>query len=289
MTTPNKPNILLDATMLDTFLMCPQKFYLRFIRNKVQPITAKPLDRGTLVHTGFEHYFAAIKDGLKFAEATEAMLKGVNVAALESELDPEEISRIKDVLLETCRVNRDIDYQYEILAIEQSFIKTLHEDDTIKINMMGKIDLLVNYKDYQGVPIDHKTYERDFPVHRKTNQFQNYAWATGSNFLFVNRVGFQTSIAPDKKHKRVILSYDPIFLEQWKQNVIKWAEWYLDCEANQSFPLNDTSCDKFNRLCEYYSICDASGQESKEFKLGMNFKDSPVWDVSALLGKKKEV
>jgi hypothetical protein len=277
--------ISLDATMLDTFLLCPMKFFYRHKLNRATPNLAKPLDRGQLIHTGFEHYFKAIQSGLQFSSAVEAMINGYNLSALESELESEDLCFIKDRMLESCRINRDQDYRFEILAVEESFAYELFADEFIRIIMIGKIDLLVNDKDYKALPIDHKSYERDFPVHRKTNQFLNYTYATGSNYLMVNRVGMQTSIPPEKKHKRVILSYDPQFHEQWKQNVIKWMQFYLECEAKNEFPLNDTSCDKYNRLCEYYSICDTSGDEGKNFKLQVNFKEIPPWDVAKSLGK----
>jgi hypothetical protein len=276
----SKVNIVLDATMLDTFLSCPAKFNMRFNLNRVTPSKAVPLDRGDLVHFGLEHYYQVLHK-IGYDKALELLIQKVRERAIEeSDLEPEEWSRIIDVLIEHCQHWRYKDESLEILQVEQAFSYVLHEDDDIRIIMIGKIDLLVNDGDYRNTPYDHKTYSREFPVHRKTNQFCNYAYATGSNYLIVNRIGLQTSIKPAIKHKRIPLSYDPLFLEQWRQNVIKWCNFYLDCAANNDWPLNDTSCDKFNRLCEYYEICDTSGNEGKIFKLETNFKVTEQWDVS---------
>lgn len=287
--TKTKIDVVFDATMLDTFLLCPQKYYLRHKLNRVTPILARPLDKGQLVHHGLENYFEEVKKSTPFSEAADAMIQSVNVKSTESDLSDDDVVRVKEVLLETCRVNQALDYSYEILAVEQSFMYVLYEDDFIRLIMIGKIDLLVNdhIRGYLNLPIDHKSYERDFPVHRKTNQFCNYTVACNSNYLLVNRIGFQTSIKPEVKHKRVPLSYDPDFHQQWRENVVRWVNFYLECEGTNSFPLNDTSCDKFNRLCEYYSVCDSSGQEAKTFKLNTNFKVAPVWDVSKSLGSKE--
>lgn len=272
--------------MLDTFLLCPRKYYYRFGLNKAAPKIAKPLDRGQVLHLGFEAYFKEIQKGSQFSQCIDALRESIFGSRIESELDDDEIAWIQECAITSCKVHQSKDFYYEILAVEEPFAYELFSDDLVKIVMMGKIDLLVNDGDYKNVPIDHKSYERDFPVHRKTNQFCNYAYALQSNYLFVNRVGLQTSIPPEKKHKRVILSYDPIFLEQWRQNVIKWCMIYLECTAEKSFPMNDTSCDKYMRLCEYYSICDTSGEENKIYKLETDFKSIEPWDVAKSLGSK---
>jgi len=285
----SKIDIVLDATMLDTFMMCQAKFNYRFNHNYVTPDKAKPLDRGTLIHVGMETYYKALKDGKDWHNAVDAMTTEVQVESSgNTSLEPSETKRVVDVLLETTERWRESDLRMEILAVEEPFIYLLHEDDSMRLSMMGKIDLLVNFEVYKELPVDHKSYDRDFPVHRKTNQFQNYAYATKSNYLLVNRIGFQTSIKPEIKHKRIPLCYDPLILEQWKQNVIRWARMYLDCALEDSWPLNDTSCDKFNRLCEYYQVCDASGNEAKVYKLTTLYNVGEPWDVSKSLGKREK-
>lgn len=280
-------NIILDATMLDTFQSCPAKFNYRFKHNKVTLVKAKPLDRGTLVHNGLEIYFKHLQKDNNWGAAVDALREAMLATSHESDLSIEDIHRSIEVVTESCQVQKNRDLRFEILAVESSFSYLLHEDEMIRVIMMGKIDLLVNFMDYQNLPIDHKTYERDFPLRRRTNQFCNYANAVASNYLFVNRIGFQTSIKPEVKHKFVPLSYDPVFLDQWKSNVVKWCYQYLECEATGEFPMNDTSCDKYNRLCEYNEICDTSGEEVKVWKLNVNFNTAEPWDVGSVLGKKR--
>lgn len=279
----NKTIIAFDATMIDTFILCPQKFHLRHRLSRVPPEIAKPLDRGQLIHTGMEAYYKALKAKPDWEFAIDDLMRSYDLACLESSLSNEDLIAIRQRMLESCNVHRASDMKFEILAVEESFAYELYEDDLMKIIMLGKIDLLVNFEDYKSLPIDHKSYERDSPVHRKTNQFCNYANAVNSNYLLVNRIGMQTSIPPEKKHKRVMLAYDPTFLAQWKANVVRWCQFYLECEAENSFPLNDTSCDKYNRLCEYYQICDSSGVEAKSFKLEMHYNVAPKWDPSQSL------
>jgi hypothetical protein len=195
---------------------------------------------------------------------------------------------------ESCEYWRHEDETLEILAVEQAFAYVLYEDDVVRIIITGKIDLLVNKpglgsgSDYKSLPIDHKTFRRDFPVLRLSNQFMNYCFATKSNFLLVNRIGLQKTLTPEQRFKRIPLSYDPIMLEEWKQNVVNIIlQQYLACVTEDAWPMNLTSCLKFNRLCEYYDICDTSGKENKLYKLESKFETASPWDVTARFNKGK--
>lgn len=284
-----KIDIVLDATMLDTFMSCAAKFDMRFNLNKTTVEKPYALDNGSMVHEGAEAYYKGLGKGLSYTERRIEMHKAVDYAYAfkDSDLEPSQITRVHEVLDENVAYWRSKDERMQIIAVEEAFSYLLHEDETIRLIMIGKIDMVVTDDRYTNVPYDHKSYERDskFATLRKKNQFSNYANALQSNYLIVNRIGFQTSLTPQEKHKRVPIAYDPLYMEQWKANVIKWAYIYLDCAATNEWPLNDTSCDKFNRVCEYYDVCNASGETSKVHKLKMMSTTEP-WDVSKSLAYK---
>lgn len=281
-------NVTLDATMFDLMQLCPQRYYYRFVLNKVTPTKAKPLDRGTLVHVGQEEYWKALKEGDAFNLRVQRAIQAVQQGSIDSDLDMDEVSRIIDVMRETFIVNRSLDEELEVLAVENPFAYSLYQDETVHIVMIGKIDLIVKDRKFdQPIVYDHKSYERDFPLKRLNNQFTNYAVAAETDYLVVNRIGFQTSVSPDKKHKRIFLSYDEPFKQQWKDNVVQVVYQYLDYISENKWPMNLTSCDKYNRLCEYFDICDTSGEAGKTFKLDTHFNTGEKWDVSAVLGDKK--
>lgn len=284
----SKANIVLDATKLDTFQTCEAKFNYRFNLNKVTPTKAAPLDKGTLGHTGLEYYYKALKEKVNFQEATNAAVAGMQFAANESDLASDEVGRMIEVVVEYLNFWRLRDSQLEIIDVEAPFSYILFEDDDIRIIMTGKIDLLVNdYPNYTNLVIDHKFYSRDYPVYRLKHQFQNYAIASGNNFVLVDKIGMQTSLKPEQKYKRVPLSYDPLILDEWKSDVIHTVNRYLECVAENTWTRNLTSCDKYNRLCEYYEICDSSGVEAKLYKLNANFNTAEPWDVSKALASKE--
>lgn len=288
MTEPTtKLDICLDATMFDTFDTCECKYNYRFNFNLTSIDKPEPLDKGSLIHEGFEPYYLALKAGQPFEIALEQAKMGFDLAATESDLEPDTIRTMKNAMIENLNFWRHRDARREILEVEKPFAYILFEDQYIRITMIGKIDLLTNEDSYTNLPTDHKTYARDFPILKTANQFCNYAYALNSNYLFVNRVGLQTSLPPEKKHKRVPLSYDPIFLESWRQNTIKHIYHYVECYSENSWPMRFTSCSKFNRICEYNDVCTSSGDEAKAYKLATQFKKTDKWDVAKSLGLKK--
>ena len=296
----SKTNIVMDMSMFDLFCLCPEKYNIRHNKLKAPTIEQKSnsLDTGSVLHEGYEVYYRLLGEGQHFNDRVHAAIKRMDVFTSDienSNLEPDEVAKIKLTAMENLEYWRFEDESLEILAVEQPFAYELFSDDFIRIIITGKIDLLVNKpgiggsSEYKNLPIDHKTFSRDFPVYRLSNQFLNYVCATESNYLLVNRVGLQKSLKSDQKFKRLPLSYDPLIKEDWKKNVKDIIlRNYLECVASQTWPMNFTSCLKFNRLCEYYEICDTSGQEAKLYKLESDFATVSPWDVTAKFSKRGE-
>lgn len=292
----NKANIILDASKIDLFETCPKRYFFRHIANKTLPIVqrSKALDLGSLAHEGLAVYYKLLSEEAEYKQRIEVTLMKIREAGSnpdESNSEPEEVSH----LLDTVELNLDYwraedENCLEILGVEQPFAYLLYEDDNIRIIISGKIDLLVNFHgighnaSYENLPIDHKTFSRDSPILRKSNQFINYCSAVDSNYLVVNRIGLQKTLKAEQKFVRSPLSYDPIYIADWKANLTKMIlNEYLTCVADNSWPEKVTSCNKFNRLCEYYDICDSSGQDNKDRKLQDNYVDAQIWDVTEKL------
>jgi hypothetical protein len=261
---------------------------------------APALDSGGLAHEGLERYFNLLKEGIHYNDRMHACIQRMRAVASDPDqcaLGENEAKRVFGAVEESCDFWRFEDEQMEILEVERSFLRLIYEDEFVRIFVSGKIDLLVNIKgigraaSYNGLPIDHKTYSRDFEVPRLSNQFQNYCDAVGSNYLVVNRIGLHDPDAKkpktaEEKFKRVPLSYDPMLLADWRANLIDGIlNEYMDCVARGIWRMNFTSCFKFNRRCEYYEICETSGADNKLYKLEQGFMVANPWDVTAKLKK----
>lgn len=304
-----KLTIILDASKIDLFETCPARYNYRYNLNKVLPQSSKAplqrdaLDLGTLAHEGLGVYYTLLGQGVHFNDRMQAAL--MKIRELSSDPDKshssvDEVNLLSRAIEESCDYWRvEDENSLEVLAVEQPFAYVLYEDETVRIILSGKIDLLVNFRgigrnaSYENLVIDHKTYSRDSAVLRKSNQFINYCNAVGSVFLVVNRIGLHDPDAKkpktaEEKHKRIPLSYDPVYLQSWKDNLTRMLlNEYLTCVAQDEWPEKPTSCNKFNRLCEYYAVSDTSGSiEDKIFKLNSEYIDGEIWDVTS--GMKEE-
>lgn len=284
-----KLNIMLDVSQFDTFRSCEQKYYLRHIRNKHTLERAAPLDRGTLVHLAEEIYWTGIKQGRPFEDNVVAALSAVRrIGAMETGLDIDDILAVVDTMEENFDFWKKDDYGVQIVDVEQPFIYLFHEADDWRLYLSGKIDLITSDNRYTDLPWDHKSFDRTAPTGRLSNQFRNYANALKSDFLVINKIGFQKTLPPVKKYLRVMLSYDKPSMERWKVNMIASIEHYISCAADGYWPMNETSCNKFNKQCEYLDVCDAPDVPTAEYKLLQLFVDGEPWDVTKNLKKTSE-
>lgn len=280
----------MDMSQYDMFLLCAYRYRNRYELNLETPKRNEALDRGNLVHLANEVYYQGLKDGVKYDVAvTAALMKLREAFVLEADLDSNEAAQLIDTMEEYYDYWRVADQQFEILGVEEPFMYLLYEDDDMRIYMAGKIDLRIRDNKYDNLPYDHKSFSRSGPVNSMSNQFKNYCAVTNSNYLFVNRIGLQKTLKPHEKFLRVPISYDHLILEAWKRNVVYNIMEYLQCKAQGYWPTNETSCDKYHRLCEYYEVCLSSGEEAKQFKLMSNFIRVEPWDVSKALKKSTEI
>ena len=283
-------NIVFDMSKYDLFELCEQRYHLRHNILIGKPGKPEQLDRGSLVHVGMEVYYEALKQKTPLPEAaTNALSKIREAGVISTDLDNDAINRVIDVVEEYFDYWQVADQSLQINDVEKPFIYEIFSNDDVRLFLSGKIDLVVSDNRYDNEPWDHKSYDRTYPIGRMSNQFKNYCYALKSNFLTVNRIGFQKTLKPHEKFTRPRLTYDPIMLEDWKQNVITvLMNKYLTCVAEDKWPLNETSCEKWNRKCEYYEICDSSGIQAKNWKINSDYIKMEPWDVTHVMQKSSE-
>ena len=293
-TTHKKTNIVFSASSFNLFEWCKRKYKYAHMMRKTLPVfeKPKPLDRGTIAHKGLEVYFNQLSQGIHFNDRMQATLMKMREVATdpaESNIDiTEDMPAILSSVEQSCDFWRFEDEHLEILAVESPFDYILYEDDYIRIIISGKIDLMVNKPamngaaEYKNLPYDHKNITRDFPTDRLDNQFINYCAPTESNYLVVNKIGMQKTLKPEEKFKRIPISYDPIFIQQWKDNVVDVVlNDYLPSLLKNSFPMRMFNCRKFGRLCEFAKVCESTGDDAKRWKLESMYVEREPWDKYA--------
>lgn len=288
----SKLNLVFDMSKYDLFRLCEARYNYRHNLN-IGKAGPKPqqMERGSLCHVGNELYYQALKDRIPYDRAVNMALSKIREAGvISTDLDNDTINRCIDVMEEYYDYWQVADQSFVINAVEQPFMFELYADDEVRIFLTGKIDLVASDNRYENEPYDHKTYDRTYDVGRMNNQFKCYAIATQSNYLTVNKIGFQKTLKPHERYVRTRLTFDPIILEEWKQNVITTIlNNYVGCLAENKWPMNETSCEKFNRRCEFYSICDASGLPAKNWKINSDYVKLEPWDVTKVMKKSSEL
>jgi len=293
-----KTNIVFSASSFNLWEWCECKYNYAHIMRKTLPVDQKPepLDRGGLGHIGMEVYFNQLATGVHYNDRMHNAIMKIKAAASDatfSNIDmTEELPILTSNFTQSCEHWRFEDEHLEILAVETPFDYVIFEDEWIRIIISGKIDLMVNKKghggeaSYTNLPYDHKFVTRDFPVDRTDNQFINYAHAVSSNYIIVNKVGMQKTLKPEEKYKRIPLSYDPLFIDQWKENVIRVViDKYLPARLRNHYPMRFSNCRKFGRLCEFHPVCNSSGEDAKKWKLESQYIDREPWDKYAEEGE----
>lgn len=285
----SKINLVFSASSFDNFETCPALYNFANNLRKTVPIAQKSrsLDFGTLAHIGMDNYFSGIREGLAYNDRMHNTLMAIRAKAADPENSNIDINSELPIILsaveQSCNFWRHEDEHLEILAVEEPFDYVLFEDEFVRIIISGKIDLLVNKPSiagsasYTNLPYDHKTYARTFPIDRFNNQFINYCVPTGSNYLMYNGIGLQSTLPPEEKFRRIPLSYDPEYIQQWKDNVTKVIlNDYLTCIKEGFWPKRFNACRRFGRLCEFSILCDTSGDYT--WKLESMFVERDPWD-----------
>lgn len=287
----DKINIAFSASSLNTFQICPARYNYSSNLNKSLPVSSKPLalDFGGLGHVGMEGYFNSLAQGIHFNDAVQNGIMSINSFASNpdfSNIDiDKELPPIIEAMSQSCEFWRHEDETFEILGVEEPFDYILFEDDFLRIIISGKIDLRVNKPAtragevaYKNLPFDHKFLARNSIISRLDNQFINYCIPTESNYLIVNVVGKQKSLKPEEKFKRVPLSYDPLYIENWKKNTIDdILITYLSYVKENVWPMKPSQINC--NYCDFYNVCDVSGDEKdKLWKLETMYVDKEKWD-----------
>lgn len=287
----DKVNIVFDMSKYDLFRLCEKRYNYRHNLNIGKPGKPEQMERGSLCHAGNEVYYQSMKEGKGYDTSVGLALSEIRRAGvISTDLDNNIINRCIDVMEEYYDYWRIADQSFVINAVEQPFMFELFSDDEVRIFLAGKIDLITSDNKYENEPVDHKTYDRTYNLGRMNNQFKCYAVATGSNYLTVNKIGFQKTLKPHEKFVRHRMTFDPLILDEWKQNVITAImNNYLSCVATDKWPMNETSCEKYNRKCEFYDICDASGLPAKNWKINSEYISVEPWDVTRAMSKSSQL
>lgn len=299
-----KKIVTLDSQILNTIQLCETRAKYAFIDNIAPLEKAEALERGDLMHKILEVYeslrchlvnpesetWRAIGGIERNANETNEQyaVRAGRMLSTKMDLGAQEIEEVIFQFQEYVKFYQND--TWETLAVESVGSKVLHEDDSLQILYSFKIDRL-SRRDTIIAPWDYKTSKKRTDVSSLSNQFLGYAWATDSNYVVVDKIGFQKTLKPEERFQRILLAYDQDRIDEWVRNSVHWAKKYarlLEKVANpenfftpELIEMNLTSCDKYSG-CIFRPICD-KGPHSREWIIKRDYKVSERWDPASVL------
>ena len=272
--------IALDSTMLNTLQLCAFKLNLQFIEN-LRGIT-KPhyLDEGSLIHLMLWMYYQLKREGIPFKDRVEESLNYGRLMSPSLDLDMDSCEVMYFQFKEYCKFREH--ENWTPIDFERPFSVVMHEDEDITILYEGIVDLIVHVPNTGELVVDHKTMTRNHELDKMSNQFMGYSWALGIKTVCVNRIGFQKTLPPKQRFTRPMVGYNEDRLEEWRQNTIWWAKYADMLIQTNTFPMNQTSCDKFGG-CFYRELCLAQSN-ARQFLANRNYKRGEQWAPASGLG-----
>ncbi len=163
------------------------------------------------------------------------------------------------------------------LEVEHVRKKLLYEDDNIRILWKAKLDLLTDT--LKGIfPCDHKTMSQKRSTISMNNQFMGQCLVTDSRSVIIDKIGFQTSLKPEEKFIRPMVSYSAERLIEWQsQTLPHYAYELLEYNETGYWPQRLTHCENKYGTCQFLKVCE-SNPDMREEELRKNFIIGEVWD-----------
>ena len=310
-----KKNVIFDATVLTALMNCARFANLRFNHNLVS-IGGKSnsLECGSIVHKYLEIYYKSRIGGLKQSDA-HAM--GYAAAQLyiagcqyctdfkpEGEIKkpycghpPNEYPGVKNTpiepspdkpyqigwrwVLETCEQYYEFwkNDSWVPLEVEVVKSKVLYEDDTLRVLWKAKHDWIVDMD--KGIhSIDHKSMKQNRSQTKLNNQFIGQNLIMGTRTVYLNKVGFQKTLPPEKRFIRAGVSYSADQLLEWQSEILPYyANILLAYTSMEYYPPNFTNCQGKFGDCIFMEVCE-SDRNMREEMLRRDFVVGPDWDPS---------
>lgn len=305
-----KKNVIMDSQVLTTLMTCGRLTDFRF-NMSLQSIKGKSnsLECGSIVHTFMEYYYKNIINGI---DKTKAL--GFGMAAAELYIrgcqmctdfvpTPEfpkppcghkvnEFQGVKNTpkdseahktgwswALKTCEQYVEFYKNDHWVPLEVEIVKqkVLYEDDEIRIMWKAKLDLTAD-TNQSILPIDHKTMKQQRPNNSLNNQFIGQCHIMNTRNMVINKIGFQTSLKPEERFTRSIISYSAPRLMEWASDTLPfYARMLLMYAETGYFPPNYSNCEGKYGPCPFKGVCESDpGMREEELKL--NFVVGPEWN-----------
>lgn len=306
-----KKNVILDATVFSSLMACPRLSDFRFNHNLIS-IGGKSnsLECGSTVHVFTEYYYKHIIHGVKREQAfgfaiaaAELYIRGCRgctdfIAQTDQPKPPcghkpNEFPGVKSTpkdsegykigwqwVLDTCDqyYHHYINDHWIPLEVEIVKGKVLYEDSEIRVMWKAKLDLTADTN--QGIfPIDHKTMKQNRNTNSMNSQFMGQCLIMNTQSVIINKIGFQTTLKPEDKFKRLPIGYSTSRLLEFQGETLPfYAKLLIMYAETGHFPPNFNNCESKYGNCAFYEPVCSWNPEDREIQLKNHFMVGPTWN-----------
>ena len=231
------------------------------------------------MHDFQEKYNFARFKGTPRVEAADYALTTVTPQVLENykELNVVDFEIIKEKFIDYTK--NDLKHREWIIASEPEkvYSKLLFEDENMRVVYVSKIDIAIEDRLHGKIPVDYKTESRRSDPDPKSHQFIGYCWNFGVNHMLVAKIGLQKTLPPAEKYRIYPLSYTDEQINEWKREVVYYAGLLASYYATEYWPRNKTSCFKFNRMCSFAPVCEATPSDRQRI-ISIYYEETKPWN-----------
>lgn len=182
-------------------------------------------------------------------------------------------------VLETCEQYYEFYKSDFWVTVDVETVKSriMYQDDDIRILFKSKLDWIVDTN--TGIfPADHKTMKQNRDSVSLNNQFIGQCLNMDTRNVFINKVGFQKTLKPEEKFKRVSISYSAARLYEWQSTILPyWCKMMVMYDETGYWPPNFSNCDGKFGYCILKEVCESNPDMRGEV-LRMNFIKGPIWN-----------
>jgi len=273
-------NVVLDSQLLNSLQTCGYKTDLYHNKNLRPNFKAEALESGDLLHLIFKVFYTLRikRPDLDYYRCVDIAVRlGREHAVLNLQQDVEDS---EEVIFHATEYFKFFDGElWTPLHVEKPFARIIYEsdDENLRVIYEGIVDLVVQSSHGEAI-VDHKSSRRnqDSTYIGLSNQFKGYAYCLDVSDVVINKVGFQKTLKPADRFRRVPISYDASVLEEWRSNTIWWAQQLVFYIETETWPQNFTSCDKYSG-CIFNKLCINEPGDSREWLMQNEYIVGKKW------------